>query len=190
LRGIRILGGGLCGWLVYLWLFGGGGGGIGGPGGFSGAGKSGPQSKDSPMVQGPKNIDKDRANKKDEEAKNKEKDKDAGKDIPPEDTLRIEVLGDAPLRKITKSANFNPEKRYRIEGEPLLRTLGQVKELITNRRARTPPLRRVVIIVYQDSPATDLPQVRGLADWIRDLEPKRGRLFVDLSEPDRNAPVD
>src|SRR4051794_40294805 len=37
--GVRTLGGGLCGWLVYLWLFGGGGGGIGGKGGLgSGSG--------------------------------------------------------------------------------------------------------------------------------------------------------
>jgi hypothetical protein len=209
LRIVRIFGGVLCGWLVYLWLFGGGGGGLGGPGGGwgGGGGADSKNKKDADSKNKAKEKDKEKEKDKDigktppptrrtptarTRPRRKEKDKDIGKTPPPEETLRIEVLGDEPLKKIAKSETPDSRKRYRIQGESKLYTFEEVRKRIKERRSGTPPLRRLVVVVYLDSPARDRPQVRDLEDWARDLEPdpQRGKLKVDFSAPDENAPID
>ena len=167
---LRGLGGLAVGWLVVkLWLFAGGGGGFGGPGGMgigAGEGTGGVQKADDV-----KKNDK------------KEKETPQGEG----DTLRVEVLGDEPLKKLAKSANFDAARRYRLSGERDLRTLDEVKDLIRQRRSA---LARVEIILYKDSPTDNRPQVADLAAWARDLDNEgKGRLKVDFSEPDRYAPV-
>jgi len=71
-----------------------------------------------------------------------------------------------------------------------LRTLEEVKQLILERRKDKPGLRKLEVFVYLDSPAQDNPPVARLLGWARDLDPQRGKLMVELREPDRNAPVD
>jgi hypothetical protein len=179
--GIRGMGGFLCGWLVYLWLFGGGGTGIGGAGGFGGSGGTG--EKDGKVVA---DKDKDKQN-----PPKVEKKKDIDKDLPPpEGTLQIEVLGKDTLVKIGKSRAAEENKFYRIRGKGRLFTLEEIKKVILNQRVGTPPLRKLQVIVYLDSPDLSKPQVTGLVEWARDLDPTGGKVDVEQVAPERNAPVD
>jgi hypothetical protein len=184
--GLRVLGGGLAGFLVYLWLFGGGGAGIGGTGGWFGGGKGGGEqnAKDVARSKDGKDIDKSK------EGKSKERVKDDQTAPGQSQTLRIEVLGDDPLKKIARADTFDASKRYRIEGGPTLYTLDEIRKLILQKRSDKSALRRVVLVVYLDSPARDRPQVSALADWARDLDPERGKVEVAFYEPDQNAPID
>jgi hypothetical protein len=166
---VRLLGGIICGWLVALWLFGGGGPGIGGAGGWglgSGPGKG----------QGEKAVEN--GNK----GRDGNKNGDDGK-TPPGPTLRIEVLGDKPL----SDRGIPKERRYRLDGEqgrPM--TFDQVKDAILKRRQDQPSLRHLEIVLYQDSPAEDKLLVSQLKAWAKD--PKGGHATVTISKPSVNAP--
>lgn len=171
LWGLRALGAVFSGWLVWLWLFGGGGGGIGGTGGlFTGTVGSG--------------KDKDQQGSS---VSGKEKDKKEAEPPPLEGTtLRVEILGDEPLREMSKGGSFDRGKRYRLPGDPELRTLKEVQSLILQRKAT---LARIEIILYRDSPARDLRHVADLAEWARDLDDVgKGRVRVDFSLQDEKAP--
>jgi hypothetical protein len=162
-------------------VFGGGGGGIGGEGGWGlGSGKGTGQEKEGAdkFVKADGDKDKDKSKKQQPPAAEME-------------TLHIEVLGDAPLKKIAKDGAIDPGKRYRVAGETELRTLPEVQDIVRRRRRGTPPLKRLDIILYQDSPARERPQVANLADWASDLEETAsGRLMVDFAVTDRYAPVE
>jgi hypothetical protein len=192
LWGVRGLGGLLFGFLVYLWLFGGGGGGIGGPGGwFGGSGKDGARNREGTEQPRPKDKSTDQKSKdKDREKKDKEKDRDGKSAVPEVELLQVEVLGNDALKKISRSDTFDSARCYRIKGQTRLLSLEEVRKLILERRMGKPGLRKLEIFVYLDSPATDKPQVVGLESWARDLDPQRGKLEVELRAPDRNAPVD
>jgi hypothetical protein len=189
---VRVLGGCLFGFLVYLWLFGGGGGGIGGPGGwFGGSGKDGARNRDGATEP---QKDKDRQAKKEKdrekEKKDKEKDKDGKSGAPAGPSLQVEVLGPGALKKIARSDTFDPARCYRVKGETQLLTLEQLRKLIQLRRMSLSGLGKLEIFVYLDSPAMDKPQVAGLESWAREPDPQRGKLEVELRAPDHNAPVD
>jgi hypothetical protein len=146
---IRLLGAVVCGWLVALWVFGGGGGGLGGPGGSglgAGAGKGTQQA-----------------------ANDAEKNKGAGQE-PDESSavLRVEVLGDAALKRVAAGKPVDPSRRYRVEGKEGLLTLAEVEQFIQQRRTNA-GLRRLGVILYNDSPAWDVPYVRELVKWAEDL---------------------
>lgn len=179
LWGLRVLGGVACGWLVALWLFGGGGGGIGGEGGYSlGGGGSATSDKDpSASIKSEKKRD--------------EKDNSDGPTAAPSETLTVEVLGDSPLKKVAKSETFDRSKRYRVAGEPGLRSLEEVRKRILGRREAGPPLKRLEVVLYLDSPDRQGSPVAELVGWANDLEEKGKRwLRVDFSERDRYAPVE
>jgi hypothetical protein len=168
--GLRVLGGVAAGWLVALWLFGGGGGGLGGEGGFGlGAGTG----KGKEMTGAVTSAD-EKKEKKEEAAPSQGA------------TLPIEVLGDAPLKVMAKSGNFDPTRRYRVAGERQLRTLAEVKELIRQRKSS---LARLEVILYRDSPARDTRQVAELVTWAGDVDTGgKDRLKVDFSMLDSYAP--
>ena len=171
LRTVRLLGGGICGWLVALWLFGGGGAGIGGSGGGwfgSGPGKGNDQ-KTTEVV------------KKDGEGK---KATDDGK-APDTETMRIEVLGRAVLPK----GDIDKERWYRVETEEgsRLLTFAEVKEAVKRRQQKQPPLRRIAIVLYKDSPERSVPVVSQLIKWASELND--GKMKVDFSQPDADAPL-
>jgi hypothetical protein len=174
---VRLLGGLVCGWLVWLWLFGGGGGGIGGPGGWWGGGQGkGEADKGKPKEERP------------EKDKDRKKDKDKSfSPVPPDESLRVEVLGDAPLKKL--EGKFDPHRRYRVGREARLLTLEEVQARVRKRRAGKPPLRRLEVVLYKDSPARDRPQVAALVRWAEDLDGSE-RLRVDFSEPEQDAPLE
>lgn len=168
---VRLLGGVICGWLVALWLFGGGGSGIGGTGGWgfgSGSGKG----------DGEKTVE---VAKKDGEGK---KDKGEAK-TPADETLRIEVLGRDVLKKTDKDISHC----YRVDtGEgPRLLTFEEIKEAVKKRQQEQPPLRRIEIVLYKDSPDERVPLVSRLRAWVGELN--GGKIKVDISQPDADAPV-
>ncbi len=174
---VRLLGGLACGWLVWLWLFGGGGGGIGGAGGWWGGGQGkGEADKGKPKEERP------------EKDKDRKKEKDNGSaPVPPAESLRIEVLGDAPLKK--RDSKTDTRRRYRVAGEMKLLTLEELKALILKRRAGKPPLRRLEVVLYTDSPDSRTLPVVGLVDWAKDFTDKEGKpLRVDMSLREQDAP--
>lgn len=183
---VRMLSGVAGGWLLALLLFGGGGGGLGGPGGSGlGAGK-GAGDKDGKTVD-TKAVVNGKTAPADKDGKGKA-DGAGG----PGETIRVEVLGEAPLRKRAGSGTVELARRYRVGGSTgRLLTLDEVKVLVRQRSAAIPPLRRVEIVVYKDSPDFARPQVADLAGWAREVQAGDGeRLRVDFSEPDRYAPVE
>lgn len=161
---VRLLGGVICGWLVALWLFGGGGSGIGGTGGMglgSGAG----------VGDGEKTIQIGRKNGGDEKAS-------AG------ESLRIEVLGRTNLGE----SQIREERWYRIETTegPRLLTFAEVKRAIRDRQQQPPPLRRIEIVLYKDSPDERVPIVSQLRTWAGDQD--GGKMKVDILRSDNDAP--
>jgi hypothetical protein len=182
LWGIRVLGGVACVWLVAMWLFGGGGGGIGGSGGL-GVGGGSTSEKDKEHTASEKS-DKDRGKPKDDKGK---------VDTTPaseSETLRVEVLGDAPLKKLAKGSNFDASKRYRVVGESSLRTLDEVQKVVRERREHKAPLKQLEVVLYLDSPDRGRPQVASLVDWANDLDEQRGKLQITFSEKNRYAPLE
>ncbi|MGL4552856.1 MAG: hypothetical protein ACRC33_16895 [Gemmataceae bacterium] len=174
----RLCGGTIFAVLVYWIAFGGGGAGLGGTGGFFGG--SYPSVADSG-----KQPAKDKDQGKAPEPKEKEK-----KEPPAavgSDTIRIEVLGDAPLRKLAGGDKFDRERRYQVKGVPGVQTLDEVKQRLSAMKAGTPPLKRVEVVLYLDSPNRDRPQIAELLAYIRDIDPA---IKPDFYEPGRRAPVD
>jgi hypothetical protein len=174
---VRLLGGVVVGWLVALWLFGGEGPGIGGTGGMgfgSGAGKGASTAKDKGSSSSPTTARPATAQPAVGEA------------------LRVEVLGRAALEKLARGGAADAARCYRVEadGGPRLLTLPEVKDYVRGRLKEKPPLRRVTIVLYNDSPARDVPLVSELRDWARDLvTDTREKMKVDFVAPDANAPV-
>jgi hypothetical protein len=172
---LRLLGAIAAGWLVALFVFGGGGSGLGGLGGWglgSGPGKGDGATPTTRVKPG--------------EGEGK---KDGGPGpVAAGETLRIEVLGEEPLKKLEVSAS----RCYRIDrGDgPQLVTFNEVKDAVKKRQQRSPPLRHIEVVVYKDSPDKDGGLVSRLKNWAADLDVKGdGKMKVDLSLPDANAPV-
>jgi hypothetical protein len=171
---LRLLGAVIGGWLVALWVLGGGGAGLGGLGGLglgSGPGKGGT----TPTTQ---------ATPKEGTGKHK-----SGSEAPvvAGETLRIEVLGEEPRKRLGAKADH----WYRLDsGEgPHVLTLDEVKEVVKKRQQTSPPLRRIEIVLYKDSPDRRGGLVSQLATWAHDLETKDGeKMKVDFTAPDANAP--
>ena len=164
LRIVRLLGGGICGLLVAMWLFGGGGPGIGGTGGWGlGAGKG--------SGEGEKTIETGKKSSPTTQT-------------PAEETLRIEVLGRAALSE----ADIQAERWYRIEPPegPRLLTLVGIKEAIERRQHEQPPLRRIEIVLYKDSPDERVSIVSQLRTWAGDRD--SGKMKVDIVKWDAEAP--
>lgn len=161
---VRLVGGGICGWLVALWLFGGGGPGIGGTGGMgfgSGTGQG----------DGEKAVEIAKKNGGDEKTS-------------ADESLRIEVLGRANLTE----SGIQAERWYRIETTegPQMLTLAEVKKAIRNRQQEQPPLRRIEIVLYKDSPDERVPIVSQLRTWAGDQS--GGKMKVDILRSDNDAP--
>jgi hypothetical protein len=173
---VRILSAVLFGWMVTRWLFRGEGG-----TGFFGSGTgTGTSSENDKAYPGSKKADKKDA-----------KDKADEPPVTASETITVEVLGDEPLRKLAKSETFDGGKRYRVAGQPGLRSLEEVRKLVLGRRDAKPPLKRLELVLYLDSPDRQGAQVASLVEWANDLEEKGKKwLRVDLSEKDRYAPLE
>jgi hypothetical protein len=154
---MRVLGAITVGLLVAMILFrsGGPGGGGSGSGGGKDSGK-GPMSED---------LGKDTAKTKDD-SKTKSPTSAAA-------TLRIEVVGSAAGER----------RHYHVKGDDRPHTLDEVRALLAARLKQQPPLEKVVIVLYENSPDKDTQIVRSLVDLARD-----NRLTPDISEPQGKAP--
>ena len=166
---VRLLGGVIGGWLVALWVLGGGGAGFGGLGGWglgSGPGK-GPEANEV-------------AKKEGENGKH-----DGDRDTPRYETaMHIEVLG----KPVLSQAEFRAGRLYRLDvnDSGLLLTFAEVKEAVKKRQDQQPPLRRIVIVLYKDSPEEHLQVVSQLRSWGRDLDD--GKMKVDIQKRSGDAP--
>jgi hypothetical protein len=187
---MRLLCGLVAGWLVWMWLFGPGGGGGGGGGWWpGGTGTSGEKDKGSDKTGKPDKTPDPITPPKDKEPDNTGKPDGPG--IGSGEAIRVEVLGNGPLEKLSRGGKMDPEKRYRIaDASTTLRTFAEIKKLILERRSQTPPLRKLDVVIYLDSPDQASSPVKGLVEWARDIEPGLvGALEVEEKFPTRGAPL-
>ena len=150
----RLLGGALIGWLTWLYVFGGGGSGIGGPGGSgTGGGKDNPPPVTDQV--------------KDSQPPDK---KDQGPSPETSDLYTIEVLGIPDLTRLNPSAAVDRYRCYRfVGGDGKLLTLDEVKTHLLKRQLKTPPLRRIILVLYKDSPPPLEERVADLKNWADQL---------------------
>ena len=145
-RTLRVAGGVVSGWLVYLYLASGGGTGVGGPGGN----KPGAGNKEKAVATKP--PEKERTKKEDKRPV-------AGEPV------RVEILGEKALKALKQPTR--PYRGYRFQGdeEKKLYDLDGLKAVLRERRQKDPSL-RVVLVIYKDSPDRELPVVAELAEWL------------------------
>jgi hypothetical protein len=144
-RLLQLLGGVAAGWLIALWVFSGGGSGVGGPGGpgLGGGNESPPEQKKQPEGKGNETEPK--------------------KSVEP---LRIEILGEDALKALGQTAS-GTYRGYRIEGsaDGKLYTFEQILDLLRHEKQEHPK-RKVFLVTYKDSPALDKQVVAQLAIWL------------------------
>ena len=164
---VRLLGGLIGGGLV-AWVLGfGGGSGFGGSGGWglgTGSGKEG-----EPI-----------AAKQERDVRHDSENNEA----PSHETLRVEVLGKETLSE----QDARTQRWYRLgsgDGARLL-NFEEVKEEIRKRQQKQPPLSRIEIVLYNNSPEERLNIVRQLLEWGRNLND--GMMKVDIRKRDTDAP--
>jgi hypothetical protein len=175
LNTVRLLGAVASGWLVALWLFGGGGPGVGGTGGWgfgSGTGRGEGDQKAAEKDKGGKGT--------------------GGTPVPADESLRVEVLGDPDLGRIA-GAGFDPHRYYRVQGAQggALLTLDEVKRAVKERQQQSPPLRRLVLVLYLDSPTEEVGRVVDLKTWADGLVVRgtKDKLRVDVAKLGEAAPT-
>lgn len=167
---IRLLGGAITGWLVALWLFGGGGPGIGGSGGMGFGSGAGNSAKEKTIA----------THEKDQQ----EKQSPTENQTPDDETLRIEVLGNDALSE----EDIRAERWYRIatnEGRQVL-TFAEVKKTVEKRQHEQPPLRSIKIVLYKDSPDRRVKRVEQLKSWADARND--GKMRVETSTSNTDAP--
>jgi hypothetical protein len=162
---LRTLGGVALAWLSLYIIFGTGGGwGLGGQGG------TGPgQGNGTPST-----VHSDGDGKKDGEGPKKVD------QLPParETVLRVEVLALLPDDQPIKDGRF-----YRVEGEQQRQTLEEVRDRIYQRKSAKPPLEKVEIVLYKNSPDRSNPAVEKLRSVV-----KSQGLETAITEVEANAP--
>jgi hypothetical protein len=180
-----VLGGISLGWLVYLLVYSQGQGLFGGFGG-GGVGKDGTGNGDQ-------HATIPATSPKDATPPEKDTNKDGLTSAEKGNLLRIEVIGDEPLQAIAKRDNkpFDAERCYRIDAADAaaLRTLKEVRDYIRQRLERDPPLRRIELVLYKDSPQKKVGRVSELKKWADDLTSKGEKVLVDFKEPGEDAPI-
>jgi hypothetical protein len=173
-RIFRLVGGAAVGFLAALGLLGGGGGwgfGFGGAGAGAGSGtNSGPvalvEKHDAPQTEVPA--------------------------VSVSEVLRIEVLGDPALARMV-GKQFDGSRCYRVEtdGQVRMLTLAEIKDMLRKRQEVDPPLRKVVLTLYNDSPDKDVLRVSELRRWVEDELPPRAseKVVVDVESLGQDAPA-
>jgi hypothetical protein len=107
-----------------------------------------------------------------------------------QEVLEIEVLGDETLKRIN-GENADLQRCYRIqEGkESRLLTLQELKGLFKE-NTKEPRLHRVIIRLYNDSPARETLRVRELQEWAEEqTTPDGKKVEVTLSLIKDDAPI-
>lgn len=176
---LRLLGAIVAGWLVALWVFGGGGPLVGGAGGSGLGSGSGGNQKPSPPSTTPELPGTNAT---------------GGTNSPaaPGESLQIEILGNEALKRFSPDSRFDPERRYRVESKGAWKvlTLDEVKEFVGARQKESPPLRQISLVLYDDSPAYRVQLVSVLKSWVEDLTAAESgpKMRVNLEQRNQNAP--
>jgi hypothetical protein len=180
---IRVLGGITIGWLAMLLV--GTGNGTGNGFGFGGQGSesgNGPGSGSG----------KEQVASKDKDHSSTSNGSTETVPLRPSDTLEVEVLGIHAVKALVGKASYDSGKWYRVhtpEGTKLM-TLEEVKKFIAPDEETT-HYRRLVLVIYGDSPNRDKAQVTDLQNWANSflLKDGKGKINVELVEKDEDAPV-
>jgi hypothetical protein len=144
---LRGLGGITLGLIVYFWIFAHGGPGFGFGGGF-GLGGGGGKGTGGEATGKESGLAK--------ESNRRGNDPTTGEDV-----FRIEVLGDQIGER---------ERFYRLEGAKERLNASEVRARIRERQNQSPPLRALVIILYDDSPDQQKKQVKDLEEIAVELK--------------------
>lgn len=169
---VRLLGAVVGGWLVSLWVLGGGGSGLGGSGGFGlGGGKDKGGTELVP------------SDKKVEEKDKKDPRKDADKGQPKETVVRIALLGSKPLEELF-GKTYDISRCYRIEGEApkAVFDLTELKAEVGRRREQASAT-TLLVVLYKDSPDEDNEFYKDLRRWLLDE-----KLYQEPEKVNRVAP--
>jgi hypothetical protein len=153
LNTLRGLGGITLGLIVYVWIFGHGGPGFGFGSGFGlrGGDAKGTAGEGSGKESGLAKETNRRGN-----------DPTTGEEV-----FRIEVLGDQIGER---------ERFYRLEGAKERLNASEVRARVRERQNQSPPLRALVIVLYDDSPDQHKRQVTDLEDIAVELKNLRSIL--------------
>jgi hypothetical protein len=142
---LRVLGGILGGVLVALWLnWGMGQGGLGGAVGLGGTGTPSAPPTQPATPEHPKPPTPE------------------PKPAPTDEAVQVTMLGGEFAQ------DFQQGRRYRVEPQHAALTLAEVQDLIQKRRKQGgAELKRVDILIYDNSVAREDPSVRDLEGWVR-----------------------
>jgi hypothetical protein len=142
----RTLGGIMGGWIVFIYLFGGGGDGIGGPGGTSNGSNNGNSS--APEL-AKSLIEKDNQLKKNE---------------PSKVVINLRVLTDESAKKMMQG-NYQPKKYYLLADKP--DELFDIESLLTllNSTLKNSKIERIDFVIGVDDPDRDTNRVRLVRNW-------------------------
>jgi hypothetical protein len=155
---LRLMGAIVVAWAVGMWVFGPGGPGWGLGREGTGGGQEGGEKKE---------------NAGSTAASGKDRSEDEDK-APAGSILRIELLGDPRVGR---------DRFYRVDGEKDLLTIDDVRHLVTERTTKQPPLQRLVIVTYANSPSEDNDQFKKLRELAKEF-----KLFVKVDPRGGNAP--
>lgn len=142
----RALGGITGGWIVFIYLFGGGGDGIGGPGGTSNGSNNGKSSAPE-VAKSP--VEKDNQLKKNE---------------PSTVVINLRVLTDESAKKMMQG-KYQSKKYYLLSDKP--DELFDIESLLTllNSTLKTSMIERIDFVIGVDDPDRDTNRVRLVRNW-------------------------
>jgi hypothetical protein len=159
LRVVRVLGGVILGWLVFLFVFGysgGTGGGFfggGGPGTGKGGGAGTTAKTETTGKETVQSTEREKASKG--------------------SSLRVEVLVDPRSNA----------PGFRVEGRQGLLSLAELQSLVKHRQQEGPGVKRLEIVLYRNSPDRDSGPVKELLTWCN-----REGLETSIDTPAVDAP--
>lgn len=143
---LRTLGGIGGGWIVFIYLFSGGGDGIGGPGGTSNGSNN---SNSSALEIAKSTIDKDNQPKKND---------------PSKIVINLRVLTDVAAKKMMQG-NYQPKKHYLLSDKP--DELFDIESLLShlNSALQASMIERIDFVIRVDDPDYGTYWVRLVRDW-------------------------
>jgi|GEM_PF-331654 len=143
---LRMLGGITGGWIVFIYLFGGGGDGIGGPGG-AGNGSNNSNSNTPTAPEAPTN-----------------KDNQLKKNEPSKVVINLRVLTDESAKKMMQG-NYQPKKYYLLSDKP--DELFDIDTLLSflNSTFKKSAIERIDFVIGVDDPDRDTNRVRLVRNW-------------------------
>src|SRR5205823_5519098 len=100
---------------------------------------------------------------------------------PPKEPAQTDLPNSTELRIVVLRTTDG--RYYRVEGDTQAHTFEEVQALVAKRRAQQPPLHKLVIVLYDDSPDQDTTLVRQLETLAQD-----NGLTPEISKPPGKVP--